>query len=59
MSDPPRHDEIALFAWTTFNESIFQIINRIIKFSIVKPEASIDKPVGVLDEDHTFVTQMA
>jgi hypothetical protein len=59
MSDPLRHDEIASFAWTTFNESILQIINRIVEFSIVKPEASIDEPVGVLNEDHAFIAHMA
>jgi hypothetical protein len=59
MSAPPHHDEVASFAWTTFNESILQIINRIIEFSIVKPEALINETVGVLDEDHAFITQMA
>jgi hypothetical protein len=59
MFDLPCHDEIAWFAWTTFNERWFPILNRIIEFSTIKPKALINEPVGVLDEDHVWITRMA
>src|SRR6266702_2045754 len=59
MCAPRRHDQITSLAWTTLNESILQIINRVIEFSIVEPEASIDEPISVLDKDHAFIANMA
>jgi hypothetical protein len=59
MFDPPCHDEIAFLVWAAFIEPSLRTVNRIIELSVVKPKALIHEAVGVLDEDHAWITRIA